>query len=77
MRTTDDVSGVGPGGIRWECLRCGQGVLRVYRVEDSTDGYESEYETEDTMSFEFGSEDVDFTDMSGSLGDDSESIGSE
>ena len=72
-----DASGVGPGGARWECLRCGQGVVRIDRVENLVDGCESEYGSEDTMSFEFGSEDVDFTDMSGSLGEDSESVESD
>ena len=77
IRTADEASGVGPGGTRWECLRCGEGVGGVERVVEPSDGYESEYGTEDTMSFEFGSEDVDFTDMSGSIGDDSESMTSE
>ena len=42
------------------------------------EGIESEYGDEDATSFEFGSEDLDFTtDMSGSIGDDSESYTSE
>lgn len=77
IRTADEASGVGPGGTRWECLRCGKGVGVIERAEELTNGYESEYGTEDTMSFEFGSEDMDFTDMSGSIGDDNESMTSE
>ncbi|EKM59328.1 uncharacterized protein PHACADRAFT_136918 [Phanerochaete carnosa HHB-10118-sp] len=75
MRTADEASGTGPGGTRWECLRCGEAVGSAERVQ--MEGVESEHGSEGT-SFEFGSEDLDFTsDMSGSLGDDNESIASD
>ncbi|KAI0832481.1 peroxisomal biogenesis factor 2 [Trametes gibbosa] len=83
MRTADDRSGVGPKGMQWECLRCAEGVIATERVEAQAEGpdYASGVDDsdgdgdEDAMSFEFGSEDVDYTDMSGSMGSypDSES----
>ena len=76
IRTADEASGIGPGGTRWECLRCGEAVGSAERIQ--AEEIESEYGSEDTMSFEFGSEDLDFTtDMSGSIEDDSESATSE
>ena len=72
MRTADDASGIGPGGTRWECLRCAEAVSSADRAGAVVNGMESEYDSEDALSFEFGSEEVDFTDLSGSLGDDSE-----
>ncbi len=88
MRTADERSGVGPKGMQWECLRCGEGVAAADRLEAEAEGpeYESGVDDgeDDTMSglsgltFDYGSgEDVDteFTDMSGSVGSygDSES----
>lgn len=75
MRTADDRSGVGPKGKLWECLRCTEGVTAADRVEAEVDGpeYESGVDDEDGddamsgMSFEFGSEDAEMTDMSGSM----------
>jgi peroxin-2 len=77
IRTGDDASGVGPGGTRWECLRCKAAVASAERAGVVIESMESEYGSEDTMSFEFGSEDVDFTDLSGSIGGDSEYNSSE
>ncbi|KAI9000955.1 peroxisomal biogenesis factor 2 [Trametes punicea] len=78
MRTADERSGVGPKGMQWECLRCGEGVNSADRVEAQVEGpnYLSGVDDEDgddsmsRMSFEFGSEDADteFTGMSGSVG---------
>ncbi|KAI0092641.1 peroxisomal biogenesis factor 2, partial [Irpex rosettiformis] len=72
IRTADDASGSGPGGTRWECLRCGENVTTADRFEVDIEGGESEYGS-DALSFDYGSEDVDFTDMSGSIGEYSES----
>ena len=75
MRTADDASGSGPGETRWECLRCGEPVSYVDRVVADSEDTENGYMSGDDMTF--GS-DVDFTDMSGSLGDfDNESYTSE
>ena len=76
IRTADDASGTGPGGTRWECLRCGEEVAGVDRMEAEVEGVESDYGS-DEMSFGYGSEDVDFTDLSGSMGEYSESGESE
>ncbi|KAI0347523.1 hypothetical protein BDW22DRAFT_1387859 [Trametopsis cervina] len=77
IRTADDASGSGPGGTRWECLRCGEEVADVERVEAEVREVESDYSGSDQMSFDYGSEDVDYTDMSGSIGDYSEAGESE
>ncbi len=76
IRTADDASGSGPGGTRWECLRCAEEVTAVDRLESEIERGESEYGSDD-LSFDYGSEDVDYTDMSGSIGDYSESGESE
>ncbi|KAI0755472.1 Pex12 amino terminal region-domain-containing protein [Irpex lacteus] len=76
IRTADDASGIGPGGTRWECLRCAEEVTAVDRLESEIERGESEYGSDD-LSFDYGSEDVDYTDMSGSIGDYSESGESE
>lgn len=72
MRTAEDRSGVGQGGTQWECLRCSEGVANAERLEAEAEGpdYESgvDDEDEDGGSYEFGSEDMEFTDMSGSVG---------
>ncbi|KAI0650681.1 peroxisomal biogenesis factor 2 [Trametes meyenii] len=83
MRTADERAGVGPKGAQWACLRCDEGVAAADRVEalpegpDYESGVDDDEDGEDSMSFEYGSEDVDteFTDMSGSVGSyaDSES----
>ncbi|PSS37362.1 hypothetical protein PHLCEN_2v839 [Hermanssonia centrifuga] len=70
MRSADEQSGVGPGGTRWECLRCGEAVSSADRVEVEVEEVDSESITFDD-GYEFGS------DMSGSVGDDSESYTSE
>ncbi|OCH87915.1 peroxisomal biogenesis factor 2 [Obba rivulosa] len=75
MRTADEHSGVGPGGVQWECLRCCEGVSDADRLEAQAEGYESGSEGMDSAdldSFDYGSEDLDFTDMSGSIGSYSE-----
>ncbi|KAI0693599.1 peroxisomal biogenesis factor 2 [Cytidiella melzeri] len=73
IRTADDASGSGPGGTRWQCLRCGEDVTGVDRMEAGVEGVESDYGS-DEISFGYGSsEDVDFTDLSGSMAGDSES----
>jgi len=72
IRTADDASGLGPGGTRWECLRCAEEVTNADRLEAEVEGVESDYGSE-SLSFDYGSEDVDFTDLSGSVGDYSES----
>jgi peroxin-2 len=72
IRTADDASGFGPGGTQWECLRCGENVVAADRLAAEVEGVESDYGS-DAVSFEYGSEDVDFTDMSGSMGEYSES----
>lgn len=75
MRTADDASGSGPGGTRWECLRCAEPVSYVDRAAADPEDSETGYMSGDDMTF--GS-DVDFTDLSGSIGDfDSESYTSE
>ncbi|KAF9820944.1 hypothetical protein IEO21_00921 [Rhodonia placenta] len=72
VRTAEDRSGVGQGGTQWECLRCSEGVANAERLETEAEGpdYESgvDDEDEDGGSYEFGSEDMEFTDMSGSVG---------
>lgn len=72
MRTADDASGSGPGGTRWECSRCGEDVNSTDRVEVKGAAVDSEYGSED-MSFDYGSDEVDYSDMSGSVGDSSDS----
>lgn len=78
MRTADDASGSGPGGTRWECLRCAENVGSVDRLEAEAEDVGSEYGSDD-VSFEYGSDEVDYSDMSGSAGEytGSESAGSE
>ncbi|KAH8106156.1 peroxisomal biogenesis factor 2 [Cristinia sonorae] len=76
MRTADDRSGVGPGGTRWECLRCGDGVHGVDRVEMALEETDSDFGSSSLNGVDFdgyGSDDVEFTDMSGSMGSYSES----
>ena len=75
MRTCDERSGVGPKGVRWECLRCGDGVADADRLEAEAEGpeYESGVDDDDdddasALTFDYGSDDVEFTDMSGSMG---------
>ena len=51
-------------------------MAAVDRLEAEVVGGESEYGSDD-LSFDYGSEDVDFTDMSGSIGEYSESGDSE
>ena len=75
MRTADERSGIGLKGTRWECLRCTEGVVAVDRVEAEAEGPEYESGVDDgsddddsALSFDYGSEDVEFTDMSGSIG---------
>ena len=75
MRTADEASGIGPGGTRWECLRCGEPVSTADRVD--ADAAQSEYGYQSGDDMTFGSEDMDFTDLSGSLGDGSEPYDSE
>lgn len=76
IRTADEVSGSGPGGTRWSCLRCEEEVSGAERVEAALE--ESEYGSEGDALFGYGSDDLDFTDLSsGSVGDDSESLASE
>lgn len=76
IRTADDRSGVGPGGTRWECLRCGEGVYGVDRVEMALEETDSEFGSSSLNGVDFdgyGSDDMEFTDMSGSMGSYSES----
>lgn len=76
MRTADDRSGVDPGGTRWECLRCGEGVNATERMEMEIEEVESEFGSTSVTGIEFdeyGSEDMEFTDMSGSMGTYSDS----
>ncbi|KAI0796613.1 Pex12 amino terminal region-domain-containing protein [Abortiporus biennis] len=69
MRTSDDRTGVGPGGTRWECLRCGEGVSSVERMEMEVEEVESDFGSYSANGYdEYGSEDMEFTDMSGSMG---------
>jgi len=74
MRTADERSGVGAGGAQWECLRCGEGVLSVDRLEVRAEGSDHGSGAEDELGY--GSEDFEFTDMSGSVGTYSEYSGS-
>lgn len=69
MRAAEDRSGIGQGGTQWECLRCGDGVTSADRIEAEAEGpdYESGVD-EDEDDLEYGSEDMEFTDMSGSVG---------
>lgn len=76
MRTADDVSGSGPGGTRWECLRCTEAVTSADRLEAEVADTGSDLES-DGASFEYGSDEVDYSDMSGSVGEYSESVDSE
>ena len=75
LRTAEDASGVGPGGTRWECLRCGQPVSSADRVDVDAAVSEFGYMSGDDMSY--GSENMDFSDFSGSVRDDSDSEHSE
>lgn len=74
LRTADERSGVGPRGAQWECLRCADAVVAADHVEAQAEGpdYESGVDDDDdgtsALSFDYGSEDVEFTDMSGSIG---------
>ena len=76
IRTADDASGSGSGGTRWECLRCGEDVTAADRLEAEAVEEESDCGS-DQLSFDYGSEDLDFTDISGSMGEYSESGESE
>lgn len=72
VRTADDRTGVGPGGTRWECLRCGDGVIGVDRVEVEVEGSDSEFGSSISMggidyTDEYDSSNMEFTDMSGSV----------
>lgn len=69
LSTSDERSGVGARGTMWECLRCCAGVFGAHRVETAVAYGDSSEE----MDFDFGSEDLDFTDVSGSVGTYSES----
>lgn len=69
MSTSDERSGIGTRGTQWECLRCCEGVSGADRVEVEVRYADSSEE----MDFDFGSEDLDFTDVSGSIGTYSES----
>lgn len=74
MRAADERTGVGAGGRQWECLRCAAGVGGVERLEARAEGPEYESGVEDLHSSpEFGSEDIDYSEMSGSVGTYSES----
>ena len=75
MRAADERTGVGAGGRLWECLRCAEGVRGAERLEARAEGpeYESGVEDEVESSPEFGSEDIDYSEMSGSVGTYSES----
>ncbi|TCD64326.1 peroxisome assembly protein (Peroxin-2) [Steccherinum ochraceum] len=66
VRTADDRSGVGPGGTRWECLRCGEGVFGVDRVEMAMEETDSDFGSSSLNGVDFegyGSDDLEFTDM--------------
>ncbi|KAH9947238.1 peroxisomal biogenesis factor 2 [Amylocystis lapponica] len=76
MRAADERSGVGAGGTQWECVRCGEGVTSTDRVEMRADGSDHGSGMEDEMELEYGSEDLEFTDLSGSVGTYSEYSGS-
>ncbi|TFY59264.1 hypothetical protein EVJ58_g5891 [Rhodofomes roseus] len=74
MRAADEHTGVGPGGRQWECLRCAEGVAGAERLEAQAEGPEYESGVEDSDSSpEFGSEDIDYSEMSESVGTYSES----
>jgi len=82
MRTADDRSGIGPGGTHWECLRCNEGVSSADRIEmELEEGSASDSEFGSTsisgMEYEDGSDDLTFTDMSGSMGTYSDNGSSE
>ena len=64
LSTSEERSGVGTRGTKWECLRCCEGVAGADRVEVEVAWADSSEE----MDFDFGSEDLDFTDVSGSIG---------
>ncbi|KZT71618.1 hypothetical protein DAEQUDRAFT_706999 [Daedalea quercina L-15889] len=74
MRAADERTGVGAGGRQWECLRCAEGVLAADRLQAQAEGPEYDSGAEDMHSSpEFGSEDIDYSEMSGSVGSYSES----
>ncbi|EPS93545.1 hypothetical protein FOMPIDRAFT_1039052 [Fomitopsis schrenkii] len=74
MRAAEERTGVGAGGRQWECLRCAAGVGGAERLEARAEGPEYESGVEDLESSpEFGSEDIDYSEMSGSVGTYSES----
>ncbi|PCH41235.1 hypothetical protein WOLCODRAFT_118481 [Wolfiporia cocos MD-104 SS10] len=78
LRTAEEHAGVGPGGSHWACLRCTEGVTGAERVAAQAEGpeYESGVEDDDEGEYEYeygSSEDLEFTDMSGSVGSYSES----
>jgi len=75
LRTAEERSGVGSGGTHWECLRCAEPVTGADRFEAEAQGpeYESGVDDDDELDYEYGSEDMEFTDMSGSVGTYSES----
>ena len=74
MRVADERTGVGAGGRQWECLRCAEGVRSAERLDARAEGPEYESGVEDAESSpEFGSEDIDYSEMSGSMGTCSES----
>ena len=72
VRTADDRTGVGPGGTRWECLRCGDGVVGADRVEVELEEFGSEFGSSISMggidyTDDYDSSTMEFTDMSGSM----------
>lgn len=80
VRTADDRTGVGPGGTRWECLRCNEGVIGGDRVEIELETSDSEFGSSISMggidyTDEYDSSNMEFTDTSGSMvsGDDNNS----
>lgn len=71
MRTADDRTGAGPGGTQWECLRCREGVTAAEGVEMPVEETESDFGTNSMSGVDFedyGSEEMEFTDMSESMG---------
>jgi len=74
MRAADERTGVGAGGRQWECLRCAEGVTGADRLQARAEGPDYDSGAEDLDSSpEFGSEDIDYSEMSGSVGSYSES----
>ncbi|CCM04786.1 uncharacterized protein FIBRA_06979 [Fibroporia radiculosa] len=78
MRTVEDRSGGGAVGTQWECLRCNDSVIYADKAEAKAEGPEYESGVDDgEMEYDYSSEDMDFTDMSGSVGSYSVSGNSE